>query len=432
MEFDLSMANEDILAAFARARGEPEWLMEDRRRALEAFRRIPVEPNPTFIRHTDLKGVDVAAVEPLAADATSPTPEYDGQEVAASLSVAGGHLESVLLSKGLGERGVVIDEAARLLREKPDTAREIMARPDGLPVDDKFGHMSRALFGNAIVVYIPPGLAVAKPIHIRWTFGGGGRAQLTRTLIRLGRGSRASVIEEYASEGAGGGGQALFGNAGEFVIEDQAELKYSGIETFTDNVVSFMTRQTTTGEGARYRPSYGSFGGFYSKLRSDTHLLGRGSSIYQIEVVYGGGQERFDNTDYVKHYGAETNGESHTKAAMQERSRSVMKGIMTIEESAINADSFLSQYAMLLSRQSKSSAIPSLEIKTNNVQRAKHSASVAQVDEEQVFYLMSRGIPRSEAQKMLVEGFLAPLVEQIEFPQARERLWHLIGTKWAG
>ncbi len=87
---------------------------------------------------------------------------------------------------------------------------------------------------------------------------------------------------------------------------------------------------------------------------------------------------------------------------------------------------------MLLSKKAKSTAIPSLEIKTNEVQRAKHSASVAQVDEDQLFYLMSRGVPRDHARRMLVEGFLTPIVEQVDLPQARERLFDLIGQKWVG
>lgn len=431
MDFNLSFATEDVVKGLTEARGEPEWLLRDRLRALEAFRALPPESNTTFIRHTDLKGVEVGNAEMLPWEPHAPSREFDGKELAAAVHLVQGRLDRVVVSKALEENGVIIDGAHGLLKNHPDLARQILAQPGSLPPDDKFGQMSRALFGNGLVIHIPPGLAIQKPIYVDWRFGGEGRALLTRTLIHVGRGSRASVIEEYSSDREGSA-QGIFGNAGEFAIEDRAELRYAGIEFFADNIVSFMTRQTTTGEAARYRPSYGSFGGFYSKLRSDTHLVGRGSSIYQTEVVYGRGQERFDNTDYVKHTGADTFGESHTKAAMQEKSRSVMKGIMTIEETAINADSFLSQYAMLLSRQAKSSAIPSLEIKTNNVQRAKHSASVAQVDEEHVFYLMSRGIPRGQAQKMLVEGFLAPLVEQIEFPQARQRLWDLIGAKWAG
>jgi Fe-S cluster assembly protein SufB/Fe-S cluster assembly protein SufD len=427
-EFALDFAREEAVLALGKARREPEWLLKDRLRALEAFQAIPVEPNPTFTRHTDIRGVNVAGVEALETDASPGDVELDGRELSAEVEVRQGRVERVVLSKALEEHGAYVGEAMGL---KPELAKASMARPEGLPSNDKFGQMCRALFGTALAVYLPPGLHVKNPILLRWNFSGEGRGQLTRTLVHVSRGTRASLIEEFSSAGEGAK-QSLFGNAGELFLEDNASLRYASVELFADNVVSFMTRQASLGEGATLRPAYGSFGGFYTKHRADTYLVGRGSTIQQIEVVYGRGQERFDNTDYVVHVGADTVGLCHTKAAMQEKSRSVLKGIMTIQDSGINADSYLSQYAMLLSRQAKSSAIPSLEIKTNNVQRAKHSASVAQVDEEQVYYLMSRGLPRGEAQRMLVESFLYPLVEQIEFPQARDRLWELIHAKWAG
>ncbi|MEE9163191.1 MAG: SufD family Fe-S cluster assembly protein, partial [Thermoplasmata archaeon] len=109
---------------------------------------------------------------------------------------------------------------------------------------------------------------------------------------------------------------------------------------------------------------------------------------------------------------------------------SALKGVITIEEESGNVDSYLGQYSMLLSRKAKSTAIPSLEIMTNDVQRAQHAASVAQLDEDQVFYLMSRGIPRDRARRMLVEGFLTPIVEKIPLPDARKQLYDLIDTKW--
>jgi Fe-S cluster assembly protein SufB/Fe-S cluster assembly protein SufD len=151
-----------------------------------------------------------------------------------------------------------------------------------------------------------------------------------------------------------------------------------------------------------------------------------------VEVVYGSGQERFDFTNFVIHEGEDTVSDLLSKGVMQERSRSILKGVITIQDSALRSDSYLGQYAMLLSKKAKSTAIPSLEIKTNDVQRAKHSASVAQVDEDQVFYLMSRGVPREEARKMLVEGFLVPLVDQVELAAARDRIYEIMDQKWVG
>lgn len=431
MEFHLEYATEERVRQLAKERGEPDWLWKDRLRALKAFNDLPVEPLQLFVRHTDIRGLDVGKAEPLALDPAPVNPVYDGGEATAAARVEEGRLKEVRITSKLKDRDFHLNEATRLLEEKPELARKVLARPDSLPGNDKFGWMSRALHQRALVLYIPPRVEITKPILLRWRFSPDGVALLTRTLIHLAPGSRASVIEEFDSP-AEGEVQGLFGNATEVYLEDGANLHYAAVERFDDRVVAFQTRQAMLQRDTALNQALGGFGGFLTKSRADTLLQGRGSSIRQVEVIYGSGKERFDNTNFVFHQGEDTVSEVHSKAVMQEASRSALKGVITIEATALHSDSYLSQYAMLLSKKSKSTAIPSLEIKTNEVQRAKHSASVAQVDEDQVFYLMSRGVPREEARKMLVEGFLVPLVDQVELEPARDRLYELIDAKWVG
>ncbi len=432
MEFELGCATDDNVAKVSEARGEPEWLLKDRLRALQAFGEIPVESTPLFVRHTDIRGVDVAKLElPQAIDPITPSPVYDGGNKAALGVIEEGRVQKVRITKKLKDRDFYFNEASGFLDRKPDLAESILARPGGLPQNEKFGMMSRALFSTAFVVYVPPRVEISLPIHLLWRFSQESSSLLTRTILYLSEGSRASIIEEFESDESVEG-QSLFGNAAEAFLEDGASLRYAAIERFGDHVVSFLTRQAILNRDGRLNQALGSFGGFLCKSRADCILAGQGSSIRQVEVVYGNGAEKFDNTNFVVHVGRDTTSDLLAKAVMQERSRSALKGVITIEESAINTDTYLGQYAMLLSKKSKSTAIPSLEIKTNEVQRAKHSASVAQVDEDQLFYLMSRGVPRDAARKMLVEGFLTPIVEQVDLPQARDRLYELIDQKWVG
>ncbi len=433
MEFDLGCATEERVDELSKERGEPAYLRKDRTQALHAFRAMPVEPLPLFIRHTDLRGVDVGEVAPAKHGFEGAvTPVYDGGEEAAVAHVVEGQLRELRISEKLREHDFFLNEASGFLEERPKAAKGLLARPDSLPKDDKFGMMSRALFSSALVLSVPPRLEITRPIHLLWSFGDPSSALHTRTLIHLGAGSRASVIEEFVPEGSGdgNGAQSLFGNATEVYLEDGARLDHVAIERFSDHVVSFLTRQATVGRDGSFHQAMGSFGGFLTKSRTDCLLVGQGSRIRQVEVVYGTGQERYDNTNFVTHRGRDSVSDLLSKAVMQERSRSALKGVITIEEEAGNADSYLGQYSMLLSRKAKSTAIPSLEIMTNDVQRAQHAASVAQLDEDQVFYLMSRGIPRDRARRMLVEGFLTPIVEKIPLPDARKQLYDLIDTKW--
>ncbi|MFQ5907988.1 MAG: SufD family Fe-S cluster assembly protein [Thermoplasmata archaeon] len=433
MEFELGYATEERVGELSARRGEPAWLHKDRARALDAFLVMPVEPLALFTRHTDLRGVEVGKVTPVEdGQAEAVVPVYDGEDRAAFARVSEGRLREVRITEKLRGRDFYLNEALGLLEERPKVAKSLLARPDSLPKDDKFGMMSRALFSTALVLSVPPRVDITRPIHLQWSFADPASALHTRTLIHLGAGSRVSVIEEFVSDGAGGDmeEQSLFGNATEVYLEEGARLDYVAIERFANHVVSFFTRQATVGPDGSFHQALGSFGGFLTKSRADSILAGQGSRIRQVEVVYGTGQERYDNTNFVTHRGRDSVSDLLSKAVMQERSRSTLKGVITIEEEAGNADSYLGQYSMLLSRKSKSTAIPSLEIKTNDVQRAQHAASVAQLDEDQVFYLMSRGIPRDSARRMLVEGFLTPIVETVPLPDARAQLYDLIGTKW--
>jgi Fe-S cluster assembly protein SufB/Fe-S cluster assembly protein SufD len=431
MDFELEYATEESVAQLSKARGEPEWLLKDRLRALESFRTLPVESSPLFVRHTDIRGVDVGDTTPLQPEPVAPEPVYDGGGVAASAVIEEGLVEDLNITSKLKGKDFYFNEASGLMGPRPELARVLLTRPGALPQNDKFGMMSRALFNTAFVIYIPSGVEITLPIRLRWRFSREGSSLMTRTIIHLEKGSRASIIEEFESA-QGGERQALFGNATEVHLEDGAGLRYAAIERFEDHVVSFLTRQAVLERDGTLTQALGSFGGLLCKSRADTILAGQGSSIKQVEVVYGSGSERFDNTNFVVHSGRNTVSDLLSKAVMQERSRSALKGIITIGEEAVDSDSYLGQYSMLLSKKAKSTAIPSLEIMTNEVQRAKHSASVAQVDDEQVFYLMSRGVPREESRKMLVEGFLAPIVDQVDLLEARERLWDLIDHKWVG
>ncbi|MFQ5838434.1 MAG: SufD family Fe-S cluster assembly protein [Thermoplasmata archaeon] len=432
MEFELEYATDEQVAEIAEARDEPEWLLKDRLKSLGAFRELPVEPSPLFVRHTDIRGVNVSKVAPPAEVLpTGGEPTYDGGDLAATAIIDEGRVGDLRITEKLRGRDFHFSEVSEVVEERPELARALLARSGALPENDKFGMMSRALFTSAFIIHVPEGIQITLPLYLRWRFSKEASSLLTRTIIHLSRGSSASVIEEFESKG-GGEAQSLFGNAAEVYLEDGASLRYAAIERLGDHVVSFLTRQAVLDRDTSLSQALGSFGGFLCKSRADTVLSGQGSSIKQVEVVYGNGKERFDNTNLVVHRGRNSVSDLLSKAVMQEGSRSALKGIITIEGSALNSDSYLGQYSMLLSKKAKSTAIPSLEIKTNDVQRAKHSASVAQVDEEQVFYLMSRGVPREESRRMLVEGFLTPIVDQVDFPRAKERLWELIDQKWVG
>ena len=143
------------------------------------------------------------------------------------------------------------------------------------------------------------------------------------------------------------------------------------------------------------------------------------SSVEQVEIVFGSDQQLFDLTSYTTHVGKDTTGDLLSKAALLEKARTYLKGLITIERSANGTDSFLGEFGMNLSKAARSVAIPSLEIDQPDCRRAMHSSSVGPVDETQLFYLESRGIPPDEARKFIVLGFLEPVVARVPLASPR-------------
>jgi Fe-S cluster assembly scaffold protein SufB len=183
-------------------------------------------------------------------------------------------------------------------------------------------------------------------------------------------------------------------------------------------------------EAASLRWSLATVGGSFVKSRIDNLLLGRGASVRQAEIGFGSGSQVFDLTSYTRHRGEDTTGDLLSKGVFRDTSRGFFKGLIDIEKTAKGTDSFLGEFAMLLTKKSRSVAIPSLEIDQPDVRRASHSSSVGPIDETQVFYLMSRGLPPDVARKFIVLGFLEPVVARIPLEPARDHLRELLDEKW--
>jgi Fe-S cluster assembly scaffold protein SufB len=165
------------------------------------------------------------------------------------------------------------------------------------------------------------------------------------------------------------------------------------------------------------------------RSRLDSVLKGQGAFSEDVEIVFGGGEQRFDfNADLIFR-GAHTTGTTVAKGVLRDRARTIFKGMIRIGREAKNANAYLAEHAMILDPEARADSIPGLEIETNEV-KATHSASVAQVDEEQIFYLMSRGFTREEARRAIVLAYLEPAVTRVSSLAIRRRIRYLLEQKW--
>ena len=424
--------------------GAPDWLAADRTAAFEAYEALPPETNLLYTTYLDLRPVELAeatlvgpgmasTIAAAAAVTDAPLPD-DADGV---MEIREGAPVAATLSPAARAAGVILTSLGDLLATDPARARELLDGAGTLPTDDRFAQLTRALWSEGMVLDVPPGVRLARPILLRWTAGVPARATLGRTFIRLGDGARVSVVEELVPSGpdidcAAGETvpQAFLAGTSEVSLGKGAELAVASIQDLGPRTVTFQHRTARIGEGASLQWALAQLGSRLTRSRVDNRLEGDRSSVEQAEIVFAGQDQLFDLTSYTRHIGRDTTGNLLSKGALLDRARAFMKGMITIERSAVGTDSYLGEFGMNLSKDARSVAIPSLEIDQPDCRRAAHASSIGPIDEAQLFYLESRGIPPDEARKFIVLGFLEPVVARVPLADAQDLLRSLLEAKW--
>ncbi|MGK2851292.1 MAG: SufB/SufD family protein [Candidatus Limnocylindrales bacterium] len=420
------------------AASEPAWLTADRRAAFDAWAALPGESNMLYTPYIDLRAArleDAVVVTALDDGRPSTTPALP-EDAAALLELTDGAVTAAILSDEAQRAGVVLTDLRGLLARDPDRVRTLFEAGPDLPATDKFGQLTRAMWSQGAVIDVPAGVVLAQPIVVRWVSGTAGSALLTRTLVHVGEGSTVAIVEELvggalAADAASGVAQSYLAGTTEVVLDAAADLTVASLQELPAHLIAMQHRIAEIGEGAALHWALAQLGGRLVRSRVDNRLVGDRSSVEQVEIVFGNGEQLFDLTSYTRHIGRDTTGDLLSKGALLDSARSYMKGLITIEKSAIGTDSFLGEFGMNLSKATRSVAIPSLEIDQPDCRRAMHSSSVGPIDETQLFYLESRGIPPDEARKFIVLGFLEPVVARVPLASAQDRLRELLEAKWA-
>ena len=420
-DLPFAFADRALAETLATERQEPDWLRAERLAAADAFESLPIEANQLYTPYIDLRSAQLEDVTSYVIDG----PPGLGDDIRA------------IQATGL-PTGVHVETMAQWLERDPDGFRRIHEDRSTLPLDDKLAQLARGFWSHGRHVQVDAGVIVEAPIVLRWPSGAPGRALVTRTIITLGQGASAKLVEELVPCGPDIGcaegeavPQGFFHGTTEVQLGTDARLELASIQEFGTGQVAFQHRHAKVGEGATLHWALAQLGGRVVRSRVDNRLEGDRSSVEQVEIVFASDDQLFDLTSYTTHIGRDTTGNLLSKGALLDRSKSFMKGLITIEKSAVGTDSYLGEFGMNLSRAARAVAIPSLEIDQPDCRRAAHSSSVGPIDESQLFYLESRGIGAEEARKMIVLGFLEPVVARVPLESARERLRDLLDAKWA-
>jgi Fe-S cluster assembly scaffold protein SufB len=418
--------------ALATIEGGADWLAADRLAGFDAFEALPAETNMLYTTYIDLRAVALEGAVLTTSPRTEPTEADLPEGTDGLLVIEEGDLTGVALSPEATAAGVVLTSIADFARRDPSRARVLLDDGSILPLDDRFAQLTRAAWSQGVVLDIPAGVRLERPITVRWTAGSPDRALISRSFISLGEGASATVLEELVASGPSKpeAGQSFIAGTLEVRLARDARLELASLQELPATTIAFQHRNAVLAEGATLHWALAQLGSRLVRSRVDNRLEGDRSKVEQVEIVFGGGDQLFDLTSYTHHVGRDTTGNLLSKGALLDRARSFMKGMIVIDRSAVGTDSFLGEFGMNLSKATRSVAIPSLEIDQPDCRRAAHASSVGPIDESQLFYLESRGIPPDEARKFIVLGFLEPVVARVPLIDAQDRLRAVLEAKW--
>ena len=430
----LEFVSQEAARAASLLAGEPAWLLPARLEAAQRVASLPAENNQLFTPYLDLRATRFGDITVAATQRGVISAGELPDGAAALVAVDGASDARRVLGPEAAAAGLLIDTLGNVLRDRPGLLDEAIREGVTLPADDAFAQVPRAVSTLDLVIHVPAGVHLADPIVLRWTAGAAGTGSIGRTVVSLGAGASARLLEEQLGDGSATSvettTQRLWWNTLELLLGDGASLEVAGLQDFDQDTIAIINRHATLGEDARLQWALASVGAQLHRSRIDNLLVGRGSAVHQVEIGFGGGSQLFDLTSYTRHIGTDTTGDLLSKGVFTDRARGYIKGLIEIRRSATGTDSFLGEFSMLLAKRARSVTIPSLEIDQPNVRRAAHSSSVGPIDEAQIFYLESRGVDRETARRLIVLAFLEPVVARIPLPEAQERLRSLLDAKW--
>ena len=428
MSQTLSTINTGHIDEISSSKNEPDWLKQYRRNSLSVYETLPIETSPLYNKYTDAKRMDPKQVS-LSVSTTDIIPNFLKKrltelEKETCIIQIGTHIHKINLSDELKSKGLVISSIEDAIKNNPELVKKSLESSNAKT--DKFTALNNAAFNSGIFIHIPKNLILERPIHFVTCLSDDGLSVISRNIVFADESSKATIVQElYSSKSEKQQAYLeLFNtNAG-----PNSHLDMTTLQMMDQSTVNFSTRRTDLGQDAKVNWYSGLFGSILSRYKIEYYLNGSGASANDSEVIFGNKEQSFDIQTDVNHEAPATEGRVVEKSILRNKSKSLFKGMIRIKENAAKSNSFLSGRSILLDKDAKSDAIPGLEIFTNDV-KATHSASVAQIDEEQIFYLKTRCLSKQEAERTIVEGFLEPLSRKMSF-QIRAWIAYLIESKW--
>lgn len=427
--------------AISRQKGEPEWMLQKRLAAWESYENTatPLGRRGDLGTLRTLSNFKFQTLTPFV-------PSEKGDKLPASIEE--GLLQAVVsersglivqhngsvvytqLNDELKQQGVVLTDLDSAVREYPELVQKYFMT-ECVPVEsNKYTALHAAFWSGGIFLYVPKGVEIEAPILAQVFIDAPTAATFPHTLIIAETQASVRFVEEYTS-GVPNDQLALIDDVIEVYAKNEARVELSNLQDLGQNIWNITNKNAIYDKDGSVTFVMADLGSKVTHETIGAGLKGNGSVGELVGIFFTDHDQRFAINTLSNHAALSTNAETLVKGVLTGESRVEFDGMIRIQPKAQQTASFLSAHALLLSKQARAEMIPGLEIAANEVS-ASHGATSGQIDEEQLFYLMVRGIPREEAERIIVQGFFEPVLQRIPLENLRIRLRRSIVRRMSG
>ncbi|QQG49387.1 MAG: Fe-S cluster assembly protein SufD [archaeon] len=425
--------DESLVRSLSSSLQEPEWLARARLDSLKEFAVLPPEKNPLYTKYARISDFELGQ---FSVQGTGSKLDFraffqgylTGGE--RNIILQGNHTQvHAEVDKDLDSQGVKLLSLHEAMAENEPLVKKLFEGRLVRSADDRYAAFVNAFFNSGTVVYVPKGVTVERPLRRMVLLDSPTSAVVDQCFLVAEEGSRFVFLDELYSKSSSD--PSFVASNVELLAGPGSHVDFSSVQLLDERAVHVSNRAIQTLNDSRASVSALALGASVSRSRMNFLLDGRGSQAEGFEIFFTDAKQRYDFESNLRHNSPDSTGSTQARGVLKGESQTIFKGMIKIVNAAKNSRSYLAHHAMILGRSARSDGIPGLEIDNNEV-KATHSASVAQIDEEQLFYLEARGLPPDEARKMVVLGFFEPVLSRVPIESTREGARFMIEGKWLG
>ena len=424
----------DMLPSNTNGAQETAVMKQYREQAWSAFESLEM-PKTTeeAWRRTDIRRLDAEKFQLPAADPGHPEVPADlldpleGHQDGGLIVLAPGGQVRKSLNKDIADQGVIFTDLKTAATQYPAELEKVLGTIVH-PKEGKFAALAGSFAENGVLLFVPEGVTVEKPLHSVLWGPGVGLAHFSHLLIYIGDNASATYMHEAASPTENG--QTLHAGIVEIKVGDNSNFQFVELQSWGENAWNFTHERARIGRDSYIDWIFGGVGSRLTKSFTELNLDGRGSSARMSGFYFTDGIQHLDHDTQQNHNAPDTTSDLLFKGALEGKSRSVWQGMIYVAPGAQKADGYQHNPNLVLSTEARADSIPGLEILADDV-RCTHGATIGRVEDEELFYLLSRGIPRKLAERLIVDGFFDPIMQRIPFESVRERFRQAIEDKMA-